>query len=303
VTPSKSPAEPPRSAGEPPRSAGEPPRSAGEPTPGFDPSALFLFNEGRQFQLYDHLGAHLLDGGAGGRFAVWAPNAEAVSVRHDGNGWTAGVDVLQSQGSSGVWAGEVTGVPVGTRYKYHIVPRFGVPRDKADPLAFGTEQPPLSASVLTDLSYEWDDATWLRERPSHQLDTQPMSVYEVHLGSWRRHPDGGFMTYGETAEALADHVLRHGFSHVELLPVMEHPYYGSWGYQSTGFFAPSARYGHPTEFMAFVDHLHQRGIGVILDWVPSHFATDAFALGEFDGTHLYEHEDPRHRIHPDWGSY
>ncbi|MFZ0173744.1 MAG: 1,4-alpha-glucan branching protein GlgB [Acidimicrobiales bacterium] len=270
---------------------------------GVDPDALYLFNEGRQFQLYDHLGAHLLAGGAGGRFAVWAPNAEAVSVRHDGNGWTAGADVLQPQGDSGVWSGQVDGVPVGTRYKYHIVSRSGAVGDKADPLAFGTEQPPLSASVLTDLSYAWGDGSWMRQRPARQLAGEPVSFYEVHLGSWRRHPDGRFMSYAELAEPLADHVLQHGFSHVELLPVMEHPYYGSWGYQTTGYFAPTARFGHPTEFMAFVDHLHQRGIGVILDWVPSHFATDAFALGEFDGTRLYEHEDARHRIHPDWGSY
>jgi 1,4-alpha-glucan branching enzyme len=268
-----------------------------------DPAALYLFNEGRQFQLYDHLGAHLLPGGAGARCAVWAPNAEAVSVRHDGNSWTAGVDVLYPMGSSGVWAGDVPAMTPGTRYKFHIVPRFGPPRDKADPLAFGTEEPPLSASVLTDLSYSWGDAEWMSGRGRGDVAGEPVSIYEVHLGSWRRHPDGGFMSYAELAEPLAEHVIAHGFSHVQLLPVMEHPYYGSWGYQTTGYFAPSARWGHPTEFMALVDHLHQRGLGVILDWVPSHFATDGFALGEFDGTRLYEHEDPRHRVHPDWGSY
>jgi len=272
-------------------------------TPALDPDALYLFNEGRQFQLYDHLGAHLLAGDAGARFAVWSPNAEAVSVRHDGNGWTPGADALSPQGDSGVWTAELAGVSAGTRYKYHIVSRAGPARDKSDPLAFGSEQPPLSASVVTDLSYEWGDSTWMAERASRHLETEPVSFYEVHLGSWRRHGDGRFLSYSELAEPLADHVLRHGFTHVELLPVMEHPYYGSWGYQTTGYFAPTARFGHPTEFMAFVDHLHQRGIGVILDWVPSHFATDAFSLGEFDGTHLYEHEDPRQRTHPDWGSY
>jgi 1,4-alpha-glucan branching enzyme len=264
---------------------------------------LYLFNEGRQFQLYDHLGGHLLPGGSGARFAVWAPNADSVSVRHDGNGWTSGVDLLHPQGDSGIWAGEIAGMPVGTRYKYHITSRLGPPRDKADPLAFGTEEPPLSASVLTDLSYSWDDEEWMRRRSGFDPGAEPMSAYEVHLGSWRRRPDRSFMTYAELAEPLADHVLAHGFTHVELLPVMEHPYFGSWGYQTTGYFAPTARFGHPTGFMALVDHLHQRGIGVILDWVPSHFATDAFGLGEFDGSHLYEHQDPRHRIHPDWGSY
>ena len=280
------------------------PAGAAQPGgPGIDPDALYLFNEGRQFQLYDHLGAHLLAGGTGARFAVWAPNAAAVSVVHDGNGWTADADRLRPQGDSGVWAGEIAGMPVGTQYKYHIVSRLGSARQKSDPLAFGTEQPPLSASVLTDLGYEWGDESWMSRRASGDVSAGPVSIYEVHLGSWRRHPDGRFLSYGELAEPLAEHARRHGFSHVELLPVMEHPYFGSWGYQTTGYFAPSARFGHPTEFMAFVDHLHQRGIGVILDWVPSHFATDAFSLGEFDGTHLYEHEDPRQRIHPDWGSY
>jgi 1,4-alpha-glucan branching enzyme len=271
--------------------------------PGIDPDALYLFNEGRQFQLYDHLGAHLLPGGTGARFGVWAPNASAVSVVHDGNGWTADADALSPQGSSGVWAGEIAGMPAGTRYKYHIVTRSGEARQKADPLAFGTEPPPLSASVLTDLSYEWGDAPWMAGRAGRRMDDEPVSIYEVHLGSWRRRADGTFMSYTEMAEALADYVLNLGFTHVELMPVMAHPYYGSWGYQTTGYFAPTARYGRPTEFMAFVDRLHQRGVGVILDWVPSHFATDGFSLGEFDGTHLYEHEDPRHRIHPDWGSY
>jgi 1,4-alpha-glucan branching enzyme len=269
-----------------------------------DPSDLYLFNEGRQFQLYDHLGAHVLSEASGARFGVWAPNAQSVSVRHDGNGWTAGVDLLEAQGSSGVWAGTIDAVPVGTRYKYHITPRVGPPRDKADPLAFATEEPPLSASVLTDLSYRWGDEKWMRDRAELQGgETSAISIYEIHLGSWRRNRDGTFMSYSEIAEPLADYVGSRGFSHVELLPIMEHPYYGSWGYQTTGYFAPTARYGSPTEFMALVDHLHQRGIGVLLDWVPSHFATDAFSLGEFDGTHLYEHEDPRHRIHPDWGSY
>jgi 1,4-alpha-glucan branching enzyme len=266
-----------------------------------DCDALYLFNEGRQFQLYDHLGGHVIAGGA--RFSVWAPNAESVSVVHDGNGWTAGVDVLHPQGSSGVWAGDVPGMQVGMTYKYAIAARGASSRDKADPLAFGAEIPPRSASVLTDLSYEWADRQWMTARAELDVAGAPVSIYEVHLGSWRRNRDGAFLTYLELAEPLAEHVIQHGFTHVELLPVMEHPYYGSWGYQTSSYFAPTARFGHPTGLMGLIDHLHQRGIGVILDWVPSHFATDAFALGEFDGTHLYEHEDPRLRIHPDWGSY
>ena len=266
------------------------------------PTELHLFNEGRYFQAYERFGAHPLGDGRTA-FAVWAPNAERVSVLHDGNGWAPGVDPLEPLGSSGVWAGDVANADVGTRYKYRIEPRSAAPRDKADPFAAAMECPPASASIVADLSYEWQDSEWMSERRFRQAPTEPMSIYEVHLGSWRRKPDGSMYGYRELAPLLADHVERLGFTHVELLPVMEHPYYGSWGYQTTGFFAPTARYGAPTDFMAFVDHLHQRGIGVILDWVPSHFATDGYALGEFDGTHLYEHEDPRHRTHPDWGSY
>ena len=273
----------------------------GEPVIG--PEDLYLFNEGRSFEAYDRLGAHLGDGGEVTSFAVWAPNAAHVSVVHDGNGWVPGTDGLEPLGVSGVFAARLKGLRAGTRYKYWVEPRSGPGRDKADPYAFATECPPASASIVTDLTYQWDDARWMSERESRQAPTEPMSVYEVHLGSWRRRPDGSQYAYRELAPLLADHVERHGFTHVELLPVMEHPYYGSWGYQTTGYFAPTARYGSPTDFMAFVDLLHQRGIGVILDWVPSHFATDDFALGEFDGTHLYEHEDPKHRIHPDWGSY
>src|SRR5579872_818524 len=263
---------------------------------------LYLFNEGRHFELYDHMGAHPLPAGAGARFAVWAPNAAAVSVVHDGNGWTPESDRLEPQGSSGIWAGVVEGMPPGTRYKYRIEPRSGRPRDKADPFAFRTEEPPSTASVFCPLEYAWGDGEWLAQRAEAQADPRPMSIYEVHLGSWRRRPDHSWMTYDEVAEPLADHVLEEGFTHVELLPIMEHPFYGSWGYQTTGYFAPTARYGDPLGFMRLVDHLHKRGIGVILDWVPSHFATDEFSLGEFDGTHLYEHADPRQRVHPDWGA-
>ncbi|HET9093256.1 MAG TPA: 1,4-alpha-glucan branching protein GlgB [Acidimicrobiales bacterium] len=277
------------------------PRQHHRAEPVIGPSDLYLFNEGRLFQAYERLGAHL--DGDRTSFAVWAPNAREVSVVHDRNGWAPGLDLLEPVGSSGVWAGEVAGLPAGTRYKYRIVPASGRPRDKADPFAFAGERPPLTASVVADLSYDWQDADWMAGRRHRQGPTSPMAVYEVHLGSWRRAPDGTFYSYRELAPLLADHVEAHGFTHVELLPVMEHPYYGSWGYQTTGFFSPSARYGSPVDFMAFVDHLHSRGIGVILDWVPSHFATDEFSLGDFDGTRLYEHEDPRQRTHPDWGSY
>ena len=270
--------------------------------PGLSDMDLYLFNEGRHFRIHDHFGAHLLPGGAV-RFAVWAPSAQAVSVLHDANGWTPGADQLAPLASSGIWAGVIPGMPAGSRYKYRIEAPGRRSRDKADPVAFATELPPATASVVADLSYRWGDDAFVAERVARQADAEAMSIYEVHLGSWRRRRDHGFMSYEEIAEPLADHVLAYGFTHVELLPIMEHPFYGSWGYQATGFFAPTARYGEPTGFMAFVDHLHQRGIGVILDWVPSHFATDEFGLGEFDGSHLYEHLDPRQQKHPDWGSY
>ncbi|MGH9298879.1 MAG: alpha-amylase family glycosyl hydrolase, partial [Acidimicrobiales bacterium] len=278
------------------------PRKHQRDAPVLSPVDLHLFNEGRHFQLYDHFGAHILDGG-GTSFAVWAPNAERVSVLCDKNGWKPRIDELEPQGSSGIWAGALPGLRSGSLYKYRIEPRVGRGRDKSDPVAFESECPPLTASVVSDLSYEWNDGGWMADRAKVQAESEPMSIYEVHLGSWQRKPDGSYYGYTELAERLADHIGRHGFTHVELLPVMEHPYYGSWGYQTSGFFAPTARYGSPRDFMAFVDHLHQCGIGVILDWVPSHFATDEFALGEFDGTHLYEHSDPRHMKHPDWGSY
>ncbi|MDA8290564.1 MAG: 1,4-alpha-glucan branching protein GlgB [Actinomycetota bacterium] len=262
----------------------------------------YLFNEGRHRRLYACLGAHLLDGDRSAVFAVWAPNATAVSVVHDGNGWRAGADPLEPQESSGIWAGVVDGVGPGTRYKYALDSRHGR-REKADPLAFATEPPPATASVLTRLDHDWHDSSWMERRAERQGDGAPVAVYEVHLGSWRRRPDGSSLTYPEVGLALVEHVTRMGFTHVELLPVMEHPYFGSWGYQTTGFFAPTARYGTPGGLMTLVDTLHEAGVGVILDWVPSHFATDEFALADFDGTHLYEHSDPLRAVHPDWGSY
>ena len=267
---------------------------------------LHLFNEGTHRRLWDCLGAHLetRDGVAGTSFAVWAPNAQAVSVIGDFNGWDRGAAPLMPRGTSGIWEGFVAGVARGARYKYAVASRHrGYRAEKADPVGFLHETPPRTASVVWDLDYEWTDASWMRTRASRTALDAPVSIYEVHLGSWRR-PDGAgrLPGYREIAPQLADHVSAAGFTHVELLPVMEHPFYGSWGYQVTGYFAPTSRYGTPQDFMAFVDHLHARGIGVILDWVPSHFPTDEHGLGYFDGTHLYEHADPRKGFHPDWGS-
>jgi 1,4-alpha-glucan branching enzyme len=263
----------------------------------------YLFNEGRHYRLYDCLGGHLLPSSPGfAHFAIWAPAASAVSVVHDGNGWQAGVDPLEPQGSSGIWSGVVGAVGEGTRYKYAIDSPAGR-REKADPLAFASEEAPATASVLTQLDFAWHDEEWMSTRSERQAGSEPISAYEVHLGSWRHGPHGALLTYEQMAGPLVDHVTRLGFTHVELLPVMEHPFYGSWGYQTTGFFAPSSRYGPPAGFARLVDELHAAGIGVLLDWVPSHFATDDFALADLDGTHLYEHADPRRAIHPDWGSF
>ena len=265
---------------------------------------LYLFNEGSHFRLPDKLGAHLAPDGAS--FAVWAPNAERVSVIGDFNGWDARSHPLQPRGGSGIWEGFVPGAGRGAVYKYRVVGREGdFQADKADPFAVHAETPPRTGSVLWDLAYEWGDGEWMGSRWRRNAGSAPWSIYELHLGSWMRVPeDGGrWLSYRELAPRLADHVERMGFTHVELLPVMEHPFYGSWGYQTTGYFAPTSRYGTPQDLMFLVDHLHQRGIGVILDWVPSHFPTDEHGLGYFDGTHLYEHADPRRGFHPDWGSY
>lgn len=268
---------------------------------------LFLFNEGTHAMLYERLGAHprVIDGVAGTSFAVWAPNAERVSVIGDFNDWDPNRHVLQPQGASGIWAGFIPGVGKGAVYKYRIHSRYhGYRVDKADPFAFYCETPPRTASIVWDLDYPWHDAAWMRERHRHNALDAPFAVYEVHLGSWRRVPEEGNrpLTYRELAPLLAEHVRRLGFTHVEFLPVMEHPFYGSWGYQITGYFAPTSRYGTPQDFMYLIDYLHQHGIGVILDWVPSHFPNDEHGLVYFDGTHLYEHADPRLGYHPDWNS-
>ncbi|HLI61871.1 MAG TPA: 1,4-alpha-glucan branching protein GlgB [Terriglobales bacterium] len=268
---------------------------------------LHLFNEGKHTRLYDKLGAHVaeVNGRRGTYFAVWAPNAERVSVVGDFNDWNPDAHPMIPRESSGVWDAFVPDLGQGTVYKYHIRSRYHLYKvDKADPYAFYNEVPPRTASIVWDLSYEWGDGEWMRTRHEQNRLEAPISIYEVHLGSWMRVPEENnrSLTYREIAPKLADYVHEMGFTHVELLPVMEHPFYGSWGYQVTGYYAPSARYGTPQDFMYLVDHLHQRGIGVILDWVPSHFPNDEHGLAYFDGTHLYEHADPRKGFHPDWKS-
>src|SRR5499427_4726249 len=269
---------------------------------------LHYFNEGTHYRLYEKLGAHLMTAGRtkGTYFAVWAPNAAQVSVIGDFNGWDTESHPLHARGHSGIWEGFIADVGEGALYKYHIVSRYqGYWVDKADPYGLAHEEPPQTASVVTDLWYLWGDQTWMEERWRQSVLEAPMAIYEVHLGSWMRVPEEGnrSLTYRELAPALAEYVRHMGFTHVEFLPVMEHPFYGSWGYQITGYFAPTRRYGTPTDFMYLIDYLHQHDIGVLLDWVPSHFPSDEHGLGFFDGTHLYEHADPRQGIHPDWDSF
>ncbi|HPC82593.1 MAG TPA: 1,4-alpha-glucan branching protein GlgB [Thermoanaerobaculaceae bacterium] len=269
---------------------------------------LFLFNEGSHFKLWEKLGAHLhtVDGVEGALFSVWAPNAERVAVVGDFNGYDHEAHPLRPTGSSGIWEGFVPGARQGLTYKFHITSRHnGIRAEKADPFAVAAEVPPKSASVLWDLAYEWHDQAWMATRHARNALDSPMALYELHLGSWMRVPEEGHrsLSYRELAPRLVEHVQRMGFTHVELMPVAEHPFFGSWGYQITGYFAPTSRYGTPQDFMYLIDTLHQAGIGVILDWVPSHFPTDGHGLGRFDGTALYEHADPRKGFHPDWGSY
>ena len=269
---------------------------------------LYLFNEGSHIRLFDKLGAHLgtVDGQSGTHFAVWAPDAEKVFVTGSFNGWNKSTHPMQTRGQSGIWETFIPKVQQGDAYKFHVVSRYGKRGvDKADPLAFHAETPSRTASMVWNLDYEWHDGEWMSQRGPKQSLNAPMSIYEVHLGSWRRIPEQNnrWLSYREIAPQLADYVEKMGFTHIELLPITEHPFYGSWGYQTTGYFAPTSRYGTPQDLMFFVEYLHQRGIGIILDWVPSHFPTDEFGLGNFDGTHLYEHSDPRIGIHKDWDSY
>jgi 1,4-alpha-glucan branching enzyme len=274
----------------------------------FGEQDVYLFREGTHSRLYELLGSHpgSHQGQAGCFFAVWAPNASRVAVVGDFNEWSPQASPLSKAEATGIWEGFLPGVRKGARYKYRISSRFppggGYEVDKTDPFAFFREEPPASASIVWDLSFDWSDLDWMRARAGANRLTSPWSIYEVHLGSWKRNADGGFLSYREQAEELVKYVLDMGFTHVELLPVMEHPYFPSWGYQVTGFFSPTARYGEPQDLMHLIDRLHRANIGVILDWVPSHFPSDAHGLSFFDGTYLYEHADPRKRIHPDWDS-
>jgi 1,4-alpha-glucan branching enzyme len=270
---------------------------------------IYLFKEGSHGRLYDKLGSYPanIDGVDGTWFAVWAPNAERISVIGDFNGWTADAAPLAARDDgSGIWEGFVAGIGHGAAYKYRVVSRYhGYQVDKGDPFAKAWECPPRTASRVWSLDYQWHDDDWMANRRAANALAAPMSIYEIHLGSWRRVPEDGnrFLTYREMAEQLPAYLRQLNFTHVELLPVTEHPFYGSWGYQCTGYFAPTARYGTPQDFMALVDALHQAGIGVILDWVPSHFPDDAHGLSYFDGTNLFEHSDPKQGYHPDWKSY
>jgi 1,4-alpha-glucan branching enzyme len=267
---------------------------------------IHLAMEGRHEQLYERLGAHVreIDGVVGTAFAVWAPNARGVSVVGDFNSWDGRLHPMRSLGPSGIWELFIPGVGDGQKYKYEIRTQDGRLRIKADPVAFATEVPPANASVVHNYRHEWNDHEWLAERAGKDWLREPVSIYEVHLASWRRNPLEGNrpLTYLELADELADYVTDLGFTHVELLPVMEHPFSGSWGYQVTGYFAPTSRFGTPDDFRCFVDRLHRNGVGVILDWVPAHFPRDDWALAQFDGTALYEHSDPRRGAHPDWGT-
>ena len=269
---------------------------------------LHLFNEGNEHRIYDKLGAHLrtVNGVPGVSFAVWAPSARRVSVVGNFNGWDGRYHPMRPMGASGVWELFIPGLRAGEWYKFELVDVRGQVRLKTDPFGTYFEAPPGNAAIVHDpRRHVWSDAAWMQRRIQEAGDLdRPMSIYEVHLGSWRRRVEDANrpLTYRELAPALADYAVEMGFTHIEIMPIAEHPFEGSWGYQVTGFFAPTHRYGTPDDFAWFVDHLHQRGIGVILDWVPAHFPRDSFALAEFDGTHLYEHADPRQGAHMDWGT-
>ena len=259
---------------------------------------LHLFNEGRHFHLYERLGAHVLPAGRGARFTVWAPEAVAVAVVGDFNGWDPQATPLRPADRSGLWTGEAPAAARGQYYKYHIVSRHkGFTALRADPFAVCAQTPPETASVIADLSYRWGDGAWMGRRATAQGYDRPISIYEVHAASWRQG-----LSYRALAREMAAYVRDMNFTHVEFMPVMEHPFDGSWGYQVTGYYAPTSRHGTPQDFMYLVDTLHQAGIGVILDWTPAHFPADGHGLAFFDGSHLYEHADPRRGIHPDWNS-
>ena len=268
---------------------------------------LYLFNQGSHFRLYEKLGAHLIAGeNTGTYFAVWAPDAEQVFVIGDFNQWHRDSHALMPKGQSGIWEGFFPDMGKGALYKYRIVSRFnGYRVDKADPLSIFNEVPPKTASIVWDLDYTWGDREWMAGRHQRNRLDKPMAIYEMHLGSWRRIEQEGnrSLSYRELAPQLADYLQKLDYTHVEFMPVMDHPFFGSWGYQITGFFAPSGNFGTPQDLMYLIDYLHQRGIGVILDWVPSHFPSDEHGPAFFDGTHLYEHADSRQGYHPEWNSF
>src|SRR5664279_5164507 len=270
---------------------------------------IYLFKEGNHFRLYEKFGSHMMmvNGQKGIHFAVWAPNAAAVSVTGDFNEWNTASHPLKVRADdTGIWEGFIPGIGKDVLYKYHIVSRYkDYQADKGDPFAFLWQVAPKTASVVSDLDYEWQDGDWMKNRGKYNSLSSPISVYELHPGSWRRVPEENNrpLTYREMAEYLPEYVREMGFTHVEFTPVMEHPFYGSWGYQTTGYFAPTSRYGTPQDFMFLIDCLHRHGIGVFLDWVPSNFPDDLHGLVFFDGTHLYEHADPMKGFHPDWNSY
>lgn len=269
---------------------------------------LHLMGEGRHYDTYEKLGAHLktLEGVRGVHFAVWAPSAQRVSIVGDFNRWDGRVDPMRARGSSGIWELFVPELAEGAIYKYEIIgPNGAMLPLKADPYAFRAELRPNTGSVVVDLdTYQWADKIWMSQREQKNWLESPVSVYEVHLGSWRRVPEdhNRWLTYRELGDQLIPYVKDLGYTHIELLPIMEHPFDGSWGYQTIGYFAATSRYGSPAEFMEFVDRCHQADIGVFLDWTPAHFPRDTFGLSQFDGTHLYEHADPRQGTHPDWGT-
>jgi 1,4-alpha-glucan branching enzyme len=265
-----------------------------------------LFKAGKHFRLYNHLGSHIIDDSEiqGVYFSVWAPNAKSVSVIGSFNSWDRkSHPMFPRWDSSGIWELFVDDIIEGELYKYFIETNFGYGIEKGDPYAYSWETPPKTASIIKSISYEWTDNKWINSL-NKKVFQKPLSIYEVHLGAWRRHKDdNSFLTYRELSEELSTYCIEMGFTHVELMPVMEHPFYGSWGYQVTGYYAPTSRYGSPEDFMFLVNKLHENNIGIILDWVPSHFPTDAHGPGDFDGTHLYEYEDPQKGFHPDWKSY
>lgn len=267
---------------------------------------LYLFNQGKNYYSYNSLGAHIIKTANKNktRFSVWAPNAIQVNIVGDFNGWSSNANQMELLGQSGIWELTLDGIPEGSLYKYEVHSMDGSIFLKTDPYGFCSEVRPKNASILYDINgYEWGDKEWMDSKPDSPLYDKPLSIYEMHMGSWKRKQDGSFLTYREYAKQLVDYIYDMGYTHIELLPIAEHPYDGSWGYQVTGYFCPTSRFGRPKDFMYFVDMCHQRGIGVILDWVPAHFPKDSWGLARFDGTPLYEYADSRLGEHKEWGTY